>query len=45
MSSGKKKIKRGSKIKVEFLPVINPENRDANELNKLVKSEIQSARE
>ncbi|MDA3817139.1 MAG: AMP-binding protein [Prolixibacteraceae bacterium] len=45
MSSGKKKINRGSKIKVEFLPVINPENRDANELNKLVKSEIQSARE
>ncbi|MCF8363193.1 MAG: AMP-binding protein [Prolixibacteraceae bacterium] len=45
MSSGQKKIKRGSKIKVEFLPVINPENLDANELNKLVKSEILKARE
>jgi long-chain acyl-CoA synthetase len=45
MSSGGKKIKRGSKINVEFLPVIHPENRDAHELNKMVKSAILKARE
>ncbi len=40
MSSGDKKLKTGSKIKVEFLPVIDPKSRNANELNELVYAEI-----
>jgi long-chain acyl-CoA synthetase len=44
MSSGAKKIKRGEKITVEFLPAVNPENRLPEELNELVKQKISEAK-
>jgi long-chain acyl-CoA synthetase len=40
MSSGARKIKKGSKITVEFLPVINPGNQSPEELNERVKKQI-----
>jgi long-chain acyl-CoA synthetase len=45
MSSGAKKIKRGEKITVEFLPPVYPEKMKPEELNKLVKQRIVSAKE
>ena len=45
MSSGAKKIKRGEKITVEFLPVVYPEGMSPEELNELVKMRILEARE
>ena len=45
MSSGAKKIKRGAKISVEFLPAVYPEGRTAEELNELVRQRIVKARE
>jgi long-chain acyl-CoA synthetase len=44
MSSGKKKIKKGEKIIIEFLPAIYPEGRNADDLNDLVKMRIVEAR-
>lgn len=44
MSSGKKKIKRGEKISIEFLPAIYPEGMTPEELNDLVKQRIVEAR-
>jgi long-chain acyl-CoA synthetase len=44
MSSGKKKIKKGEKIILEFLPAIYPEGRNADDLNDLVKMRIVEAR-
>jgi long-chain acyl-CoA synthetase len=44
MSSGKKKIKKGEKITIEFLPAIYPEGMNADELNDLVKHRIVEAR-
>ena len=41
MSSGKKKIKSGSKIVVEFLPPIQPAGMTPEELNALVKNRLQ----
>ena len=43
MSSGAKKIKRGEKITVEFLPAIYPEGMKPEELNDLVKQQIMEA--
>ena len=43
MSSGTKKIKRGEKIKIEFLSVILPEGMTPEELNDLVKRRILEA--
>ncbi len=40
MSSGGRKIKRGAKITVEFLPAVYPENLKPEELNVLVKEKI-----
>lgn len=40
MSSGAKKIKRGEKITVEFLPAVYPEGMSSEELNDLVKERI-----
>lgn len=40
MSSGQKKIKRGEKITIEFLPAIYPEMMEPKELNELVKQQI-----
>lgn len=40
MSSGAKKIKRGEKITVEFLPAVYPEGMSFEELNDLVKERI-----
>ena len=45
MSSGARKIKRGKKITVEFLPAIYPEGMTPEELNELVKMRIVEARE
>jgi len=45
MSSGRKKIKKGEKITIDFLPTIYPEGRNADELNDLVKMRIVEARE
>jgi long-chain acyl-CoA synthetase len=41
MSSGKKKIKSGSKIVVEFLPPIQPAGMTPEELNLLVRNQLQ----
>jgi long-chain acyl-CoA synthetase len=43
MSSGKKRIKRGEKITVEFLPAVYPENLKPEELNEIVKEKIMAA--
>jgi long-chain acyl-CoA synthetase len=40
MSSGDRKIKAGEKITIEFLPVIQPENLTADELNSRVRNAI-----
>ena len=45
MSSGARKIKRGKKITVEFLPAIYPEGMTPEQLNELVKMRIVEARE
>jgi long-chain acyl-CoA synthetase len=43
MSSGKKRIKMGEKITVEFLPAVYPENLKPEELNEIVKERITAA--
>ena len=43
MSSGKKRIKTGEKIAVEFLPAVYPENLKPEELNEIVKERIMKA--
>lgn len=43
MSSGQKRIKRGEKITVEFLPAVYPENFKPEELNEIVKEHIMKA--
>jgi long-chain acyl-CoA synthetase len=43
MSSGKKRIKMGEKITVEFLPAVYPENLKPEELNDMVKTRIMAA--
>lgn len=43
MSSGQRKIKRGAKISVDFLPPVYPENRKADELNELIRQQISIA--
>ena len=45
MSSGTKKIKRGEKITVEFLPAIYPTGMTPVELNDLVKQKIKEAKQ
>jgi long-chain acyl-CoA synthetase len=45
MSSGARKIKRGEKITIEFLPAIYPEGMTPEELNELVKMRILEAKE
>lgn len=40
MSSGRKKIKSGSKIIVSFLPPVDPAGKTPEELNALIKSQI-----
>ena len=40
MSSGRKKIKSGSKIIVSFLPPVDPADKTPEELNSLIKSQI-----
>jgi hypothetical protein len=42
---GAKKIKRGEKITVEFLPIVYPEKMKPEELNKLIKQRILEAKE
>ena len=44
MSSGAKKIKRGERICIEFLPAISPEGKTPEELNELVKQRIAEAK-
>jgi long-chain acyl-CoA synthetase len=44
MSSGKKRIKRGEKISIEFLPAVYPEGLKLEELNDLVKQQIVEAK-
>ena len=44
MSSGAKKIKRGEKITIEFLPAVYPEGMKPEELNDLVKQRIVEAK-
>jgi len=44
MSSGSRKIKRGEKITVEFLPVVYPGQMNQEELNDLVKQRIIDAK-
>ena len=44
MSSGKKRIKRGEKITIAFLPAIYPEGKKPEELNDLVKQRIIEAK-
>jgi len=43
MSSGTKKIKRGERICIEFLPAVYPEGMTPDELNALVKQRIVEA--
>ncbi len=43
MSSGQKRIKKGEKITVEFLPAVYPENLKPEELNEIVKEKIMKA--
>jgi long-chain acyl-CoA synthetase len=45
MSSGAKKIKRGEKITIEFLPAIYPGDVNPEELNSLVKQRIFEAKQ
>jgi long-chain acyl-CoA synthetase len=45
MSSGARKIKRGEKISIEFLPPVSPEGMSPEELNEVVKMRILEARE
>jgi long-chain acyl-CoA synthetase len=45
MSSGEKKIKKGAKITVEFLPPVYPEKLTPEALNELVKQKIVSAKQ
>lgn len=44
MSSGAKKIKKGEKITIEFLPAVYPEGMNPEALNDLVKQRIVKAR-
>jgi len=44
MSSGAKKIKRGERISIEFLPAIYPDGKTPEELNELVKQRISEAK-
>lgn len=44
MSSGAKKIKKGEKIMIEFLPAIYPEGMSPEELNELVRQQIVEAK-
>jgi len=44
MSSGARKIKRGEKITIEFLPAVSPEGKTPEELNELVKLRIVEAK-
>ena len=44
MSSGAKKIKRGERISVEFLPAVLPSGLTPEELNELVKQRITEAK-
>jgi len=44
MSSGAKKIKKGEKVSVEFLPAIYPEGMNPDELNDLVRRRIAEAK-
>jgi len=44
MSSGARKIKRGEKITIEFLPAIYPEGKTPEELNALVRQRIVEAK-
>jgi long-chain acyl-CoA synthetase len=44
MSSGAKKIKRGARITVEYLPAVYPEGKTPEELNELVKQRIVEAK-
>ncbi len=44
MSSGARKIKRGVKITIEFLPAISPEGKTSEELNALVRQRIVEAK-
>lgn len=44
MSSGAKKIKKGERITIEFLPAIYPEGKTPEELNALVKERIAEAK-
>jgi len=44
MSSGAKKIKRGEKITIEFLPPIHPEGMTPEELNEVVRQRILEAK-
>jgi long-chain acyl-CoA synthetase len=45
MSSGKKKIKSGSRIVVEFLPPVAPTGMNPDELNLLIKTQIANSLE
>ncbi|MBN1925192.1 MAG: AMP-binding protein [Prolixibacteraceae bacterium] len=45
MSSGAKKIKRGEKITIEFLPVVNPGALTTVDLNEKVRTSIAEARD
>ena len=40
MSSGKKKVKSGSKLIISFLPPVEPFGRTPEELNSLIKGQI-----
>ena len=44
MSSGAKKIKKGEKITIEFLPAVYPDGMKPEELNSLVKQRIMEAK-
>ena len=44
MSSGAKKIKKGERISIEFLPAVYPSGMTPEELNKLVKQRITEAK-
>jgi len=44
MSSGAKKIKRGERISIEFLPAVYPEGKTPEELNELVRQRIVEAK-
>jgi len=44
MSSGARKIKRGEKITIEFLPAVSPEGKTPEELNALVRQRIVEAK-